>query len=197
MKKIINFPILLVIFPLFSILANPRLNLRGITSNDILQQISPDSLYPLLKNRPIIYYTYGHYGYSWSLVVRIDSTYRIYSGHVDYSGDQYLDKTSESIPFDTTTLIVNNKALFSWGFDTISTEAVNREKVFRKPFLTIYADLWVFNADGLNIFCSDNAIAFTGSDSIAFNKKFDKLCLIMWWLSNSKIRKHVPESIIY
>lgn len=197
MKKITCLPIILVFFSIFSILANTKSNLSSITSNDILQQILPDSLCTLLKGRPMIYYSCGHYGYSWSLIARIDCTYQIYSGRVGYSGDQYLDKTSESISFDTTRLITQNKDLLSWGCDTISGEAIQMKRVRRTSYVTLYENLSVFNSDGVNVFNSDGAIGFSGEDSIIFNTKFNKLRLIMWWLSSSKIRKHIPELTIY
>lgn len=197
MKKIIIIPILLIFSFLFSILANSMSNLSNTTSSNILQQILPDSLYTLLKDRPVIYYSYGHYGYSWSLIARIDSTYRIYSGRVGYTGDKYLDKISDSVPFDTTKFIIHINNLLSWGFDTISAEAINMKKVHRTSDFTLYTDLSGFNSDGVNVFNSDDAIAFSGGDSTIFNAKFNKLCLIMWWLSNSRIRKYIPDSTIY
>lgn len=197
MKKILFFLPLIIFFTIFSIWANPISNLPNTDSCSIIQQSLPDSLYSILKNKPIIFYSRGHYGYSWSLIAKIDSTYRVYSGRVSYSGDIELNETSESIPFDTTKLFIHNTALLSWGFDSIFIEAINMKKVNRTPHVTLYTNLSVFNSDGLNIFSSDDAIAFAGGDSLIFNKKFHKLGLIMWWLLDSRIREYIPDSIIY
>lgn len=176
---------------------NPTPNLNNDESVDILRQSLPDSLYTLLKNKPVIFYCYGHYGYSWSMIVKFDSIYNIYSGRVGYLGGRYLNKKNESISIDTLRLISNNRSLISWGLDTISTEAICMRKVQREVFVTFSADLSVFNADGINTFRSDDAIAYSGPDSICFNKKYEKLCLIMRWLSDSKIRPYLPDSVIY
>lgn len=199
MKKILVLPTLIMVLCLFSVLGNPTPNLTNTESESggILKHVLPDSLYTILKNIPIIFYANGHYGYSWSLIAKIDSTYQVYSGRVDYFGEHYLNDISESIPFDTTKLFIHNNAIISWGFDSISDEAINMEKVNRSPNVTLWTDLSVFNSNGVNIFSSDNAISFAGGDSKGFNEKFHKLCLIMRWLSDSRIRKYIPDSAIY
>ncbi|MDE5607849.1 MAG: hypothetical protein K2I64_02820 [Muribaculaceae bacterium] len=70
------------------------------------------------------------------------------------------------------------------------------KKVDRTPFVTIWTDLSVFDSNGENTFSSDNAISFAGSDSIAFNKKYHKLCLMMWWIADLKIREYILDSVI-
>ncbi|MDE6277107.1 MAG: hypothetical protein K2M06_03270 [Muribaculaceae bacterium] len=197
MKKIIFLFTLIIVLIELTFWANPIQNLTNINSGAFFKHASLDSLYTTLKNRPIIFYSRGHYGYGWSLIARMDSTYSIYSGHVSYSGEFYIDKTPEGLPFDTTKLISVNSALLSWAFDSISVQAVNMKKVNRTPYLSLWTDLSVFNSDSENIFNSDNAVAFAGKDSLAFNKKFNKLCLIMWWLSDSRIREYIPDSAIY
>lgn len=197
MKKILFLPTLLIGLIVFSVLGNPTPHLTNNESGRILKQTLPDSLYSALKKRPMIFYSNGHYGYSWSLIARIDSTYHVYSGRVGYTGDHNHNENSESITFDTTKLFINNNEILSWGFDSISTEAINMKKVYRTQYVTFWSDLSVFNSFGENTFNSDNAISFAGGDSLVFNKKFHKLCLIMWWLSDSKIREHIPDSVIY
>ncbi|MDE7153573.1 MAG: hypothetical protein K2O00_03900 [Muribaculaceae bacterium] len=197
MKKLLFLPTLIIVLSIFSVLGTPVQNLNSAESENILKRSLPDSLYTKLKNRPIIFYSSGHYGYSWSLIARIDSTYQIYCGRVSYTGDQNNNETSESIPFDTTKLIIHNNAILSWGFDSISVEATNMEKVYRSNYITLCTDLYVFNSNGVNIFNSGDAISFAGRDSIGFNEKFQKLCLIMMWLSDSRIRKYIPDSAIY
>lgn len=163
----------------------------------ILYRSLPDSLFPLLENRPVIFYSYGHYGHSWSLIVKTDTNYRTFSGKVDYSGMRHFNETKRSDQFDTARLFSKNQAILSWGFDTISAEINKMKKVKREHYVTTYTDLSVFNSTGINTFSSDDAVAYSGPDSISFNKKFHKLCLIMWWLSDSKIRQYIPESAIY
>lgn len=197
MKKIIFFPILILIAAISSVWANTRSNLTNTDSYDILQHTLPESIYCSLKNKQIIFYSFGHYGYSWSLIAKIDSTYHAYSGRIDYSGKVVLNHSSESMPFDTTKLFNHNEALLSWGFDTIATEAIKMKGLIRTPYIPLRADLVVFNSEGTIIFNSEDATAFAGKDSVNFNKKFQKLCLIMRWLSDARIREYIPPSAIY
>lgn len=197
MKKILFFFTLIIVLTVFSVWANQTPNLVNADSCGILKHTLPDSLYTILKNKPIIFYSRGHYGYFWSLIARVDSTYQVYSGQVSYSGERYLNEISESDPSDTTKLFIHNNAILSWGFDTIAYEAMNMSKVNRTPYVSLWTDLSIFKCDGVNIFSSDGATAFSGKDSIAFNNKFHKLCLIMWWLADSRIREYIPDSAIY
>ncbi len=182
---------------LLSALERPISKLDNINSENILYKSLPDSLYSLLKDKSVIFYSYGHYGYSWSLIAMIDSSYRAFSGIVDYSGNRHLNETTGYSQFDTALLFSKNRVLLLWGFDTISTEINHMKKVRREPYVTFYTDLSVINSDGKNVFSSDDAIAYSGPDSISFNKKFHKLCLIMRWLSDAKFRQLMPDSAIY
>lgn len=199
MKKILLFfPTLIIVLSVISVFGKPMPTSANSESSSVLKRVLPDSLYIMLKNRPTIFYSSGHHGYSWSLIARMDSTYQVYSGRVLGSGDCYINEFSGSDRFDTTKLFITNNAILSWGFDTISAEVINMKKVYREPFITIWTDLSVFNSNGENVFSSDNAISFAGIDSVTFNKKYHKLCLIMWWISSDeRIREFIPDSAIY
>lgn len=158
-------------------------------AENIVCRSLPDTVYSLLKNKPVIFYSYGHYGYSWSLIAKTDSVYRAFSGGVDYGGGIHVNDSSESDQFDTTLLFSKYRNLLSWGFDTLSSEVSNMKKVKRKQYVTFYTNLSVINSDGISMFSSDDAVAYSGPDSVEFNKKFHKLGLIMWWISSSKIRQ--------
>ena len=41
----------------------------------ILRRILPDSIYSSIEGRRILFYTIGHYGYSWSLITMKDSAF--------------------------------------------------------------------------------------------------------------------------
>ena len=198
MKKLIICPILILSISLFSVLANPNSSLSNNAYYKVTaQKVLPDSLFILIKDKPIIYYYRGHNSHTWSLLVKTDSSYRIYSGISNYYGVQYYDRISDSTSFDTLKLLSLNEALLSWGLDTMPAEAINMEKVHWPQYFPIYTSLSVFNAEGVEEFDSDDAIAFSGGDSITFNTKFHKLSLIMWWLSAPKIRPYIPEELIF
>ena len=56
---------------LLSALERPISKLDNINSENILYKSLPDSLYSLIKHKSEIFYAYGHYGYSWSLIAMI------------------------------------------------------------------------------------------------------------------------------
>ena len=165
--------------------------------DEILRDVLPDSVYLLLKGKSVIFYSYGHYGYSWSLIAKMDSGYQTFSGRVGYDGERHFNKPTESNQFDTTLLFSKNHALFSWGLDTIASEIKSMKKVSREPYVTFYTNLSIINSDGVNVFNSDDAVAYSGPDSLFFNEKYHKLCLIMRWISDTNIRQYIPDSVIY
>lgn len=197
MKKI--FLIIAVFFCLTLSLPsrNPVSDFNECNRDEILRQSLTDSLYSLLKGKPVIFYSYGHYGYSWSLIAKMDSAYQAFSGRVGYGGERHFSKPTESNQFDTTHLFFKNRALFSWGLDTIASEIKSMTKISREPYVTFYTNLSIINSEGVNVFNSDDAVAYSGPDSLCFNKKYHKLCLIMRWLSDTNIRQYIPDSDIY
>lgn len=164
--------------------------------DEILRKSLPDSVYSLLKGKSVIFYSSGHYGYSWSLIAKMDSGYHAFSGRVSYGGEHHFNKPTEYNQFDTAHLFSQNQALFSWGLDTIASKVKSMKKISREPYVTFYTNLSIINSDGVNVFNSDDAVAYSGPDSLCFNKKYHKLCLIMWWLSDANIRQHIPDSIL-
>lgn len=164
---------------------------------DVLSEILPDSVYSLLKNRPIILYAYGHYGYSWSLITRIDNHLQAFSGNLSYGGNRYLTEPTEFNQFDSVSFFSANASLLSWGFDTIPVMGAKMTPIKRANYITLYKALYVINSKGDLVFNSNDAVAFSGPDSIGFNERFNRLCLIMRWLSEPNIRQYIPDSLIY
>ena len=171
-------------------------NFNKCDKDEILRNVLPDSVYSLLKGKSVIFYSYGHYGYSWSLIAKMDSGYQALSGRVSYVGELHFNKPTESSQFDTTHLFSQNNALFSWGFDTLASKIRSMKKISREPYVTFYTNLSIINSDGVNVFNSDDAVAYSGPDSLCFNKKYHRLCLIMRWLSDTNIRQYIPDSVI-
>ena len=178
-------------------LGNQTSAFENDNSESIIRRALSDSIYLQFKNKPIIFYSCGHHGYIWSLIVKIDSGYRALSGRVGYGGGRHINPSSESNHLDSTMLFSQNRTLLSWGLDSLSSEINKMKKVRREHYVTFYENLSVFNSDGKNVFNSDDAIAYSGPDSVIFNKKFHKLCLIMRCLSDSTLRKYIPDSAIY
>lgn len=197
MKKILLFIGLILFLNSFSAQNEQDLNNdRYKCAESLLKTIMPDTIYSLIENKPILFYTYGHYGYSWSLVTKVDSNnIHAFSGRVSYSGNNHIIQSTESNRLDSIALFSANADIINWGFDTLPTEGLQMEAVKKNDIF--WTDLDVINCDGMIIFNSNGATVFTGPDSIIFNKKFQKLCLIMKWLSEPKIRKYIPDSVIF
>lgn len=197
MKTILIIIAVFLCMTLSSVLGESTSGFNNENSDDFLRQSLPDSVYSLVRGNPVIFYSYGHYGYSWSIIAKMDSGYQAFSGRVGYGGDYHFNEPAENNQIDTTLLFSKNQNLFSWGLDTISSSINIMRKISSEHHVTYYTYLYVVNSAGLNIFSSDNAVAYSGPDSLSFNKKFHKLCLIMRWLSDSNIRKYIPDSVIY
>ena len=163
----------------------------------VLSRALPDSLYLHVKGHPAIFYSYGHYGYKWSLIVKTESGFNAFSGKMSYLGHPDINQLTEENRIDSAKLFSKNCELLTWAFDSISTEGIDMKRIRRAPYTGIYKDLSVINSEGRILFSSDDAAAFSGPDSLNFNKRFLKLCLIMYWLSEPKIREYIPESTIY
>ena len=172
-------------------------NSEDYSANSLIYNILPDTIVPLVENRPMLLYCYGHYGYSWSLVTKIEKEFRVFSGRVNYIGEQILRENTISNKNDSIKFFSANEDLLSWGFDSIAIESSKMKPDKGKHFVTVYESLYVIDSMGKCVFDSDNAQQFLGPDSVEFNKKFHKLSLIMWWLSDSSIRKYIPDSAIF
>ncbi len=164
---------------------------------NVLSRALPDSLNLRVKGHPAIFYSYGHYGYKWSLIVKTESGFNAFSGKMSYLGHPDINQLTEENRIDSAKLFSKNCELLTWAFDSISTEGIDMKRIRRAPYTGIYKDLSVINSEGRILFSSDDAAAFSGPDSLNFNKRFLKLCLIMYWLSEPKIREYIPESTIY
>lgn len=192
MKKIMFFAALIICFTLSATVPN----CDNPESKAMPYPALPDSIYYLIKDKPIIFYSYGHYGYTWSLITRIDNNFQAFSGKVSYTGDCILTEPTKANQLDSTLLFSKNRVILTWGLDTIPTEGTEMKAIKRENYVTFYDNLSVFNSDGVNVFDSDDAIAFQGPDSLEFNNKFNRLCLLMKWISSPVIREYLPESLI-
>ncbi len=138
---------ILIVFAVFlcmtlsSAFGGPTSGFNNDNSDDILRKSLPDSVYSLLEGKPVIFYSYGHYGYSWTLIAKMDSGYRAFSGRVGYGGDCHLNRPTEFNRFDSTLLFSKNQNLISWGLDSLSSiinsmkkSAANHTSIFTRSF---------------------------------------------------------------
>lgn len=153
----------------------------------------PRTICQSIENHPFILFTYGHYGYSWSIVARIDNRYQSFSGRVKYCGDTYLTTSTPAIEFDTIHFFTANETIFEWAFDSIASLAKDMKAIPHDTFATVYENLSVFNSDGEITFSSHDSQRFSGPDSIKFNSSFHRLSILMRWLADPEIRKYLPD----
>lgn len=195
MRKIVLIIGLSVCFILSWAYKNPSYN-EDNSDMALLYRILPDSIHSMLHNKPILFYSYGHYGYSWAIATKTEDNIRVFSGRVSYSGDCYLENPRGRNRFDSAAFFLANKSLLSWGIDSISTESLTMKPIKCDSCISIHSILSVIDSCGKTVFNSDNTIAFSGPDSLKFNNKFHKLCLIMRWLSDPEIRPYITDSMI-
>ncbi len=159
----------------------------------LFSQILPDSLLYLVKDRPLLLYSFGHYGYSWGIVTKTDSGFHTFCGRVDYVGNRFIRTSEENGQFDTIPFFSAHKDIFLWGMDTMPAEAKRMNVIKNETGVTFYSDLSVIDSKGEIVFKINDNVTFSGPDSVVFNNKFYRLCVIMRWLSDPCLRSYVPN----
>lgn len=112
---------ILIVFGIFicclmiSAYRNPTIYFNNNLIDSELSLTIPDSILLLVENRPIIFYSYGHYGYSWSLLTKLDNDIKAFSGRTTYSGNKLSAELSENNKFDSIELFSANERLITWG----------------------------------------------------------------------------------
>lgn len=102
MNKIFYFIATLLVLSAVSVIgATPKENSNYLRTKAILRSALPDSFYSEVENRPVLFYSYGHYGYTWSIITKIDNDFRAMSGKVDYRGAKRLIEPSADNSFDS------------------------------------------------------------------------------------------------
>lgn len=156
-----------------------------------------DCLDSSIKNSPKILYTYGHYGFSWSMVVKKDTTLQTFTGRIDYLGNSCLTENLTCNQFDSIRSFSKYKTLIQWGIDTLPNE-INQMKAIGQEYSGLTnSNLLILDSIGETVFNSNGNITFSGPDSLSFNSKLHHLRLIMRWLSCPQIRHYIPDSIIF
>ena len=193
MRIFIFFTCLLISFIVSPTDELPKLHSGKHTCPYALCSGLPDIIYKSIENNPFILFTYGHYGYSWSIVARIDNRYQAFSGRVGYCGDKYLSSSKPVNEFDTTSFFIANGTIFEWAFDSIAYLAKDMKEIPRETFVTVYENLSVFNSNRELTFSSLDTQTYSGPDSVKFNSSFHRLSLLMRWLADPEIRKYLPD----
>ena len=144
-----------------------------------------------MVGKDFLYYSTGHHGVVWSLVYREAGSYRMRIG-TTRGNNQVMNAE-----FDTVAFLNANGTLLAWGLDTLPVIAKKMTPQYRTVYWPIYESLYSLNAKTGDEFFSDNAIGYSGPDSVAFNEKFTKLNMLMYWLAAPEVRQVIPESMIF
>lgn len=167
-------------------------------TNSQLTYVLPDSIALLLQNQPSLFYSYGHYGYSWSIITVVNHDFRTYSGRVSYIGEKAITSTRTEDKFDSTLFFNNNKRLLLWALDTMPFTAQKMTPIYGSHTNSMYTELTIYRPKSKDSFHVDNnVICFAGPDSVVFNHNYHRLCLILRWLSAPNMRKYILDSLIY
>lgn len=159
--------------------------------NQSVPQTVRDSLKVEMAGKYFLYYSTGHHGVVWSLIYREAGSYRMRIG-TTRGNNQVMNAE-----FDTVAFLNANGTLLAWGLDTLPVIAKKMTPQHRTVYWPIYESLYGLNAKTGDEFFSDNAIGYYGPDSVAFNEKFTKLNMLMYWLAAPEVRQVISESIIF
>lgn len=140
-----------------------------------------DSILEQLSNNRFIFFSKGHNGHIWSIVVDNAPNYLIFSGNTRESVFM-VDSMNGEYP------------LISWGMDSLESESQSIKPVQRDSYWPFYTQLILYSEDGKELFKLDNAISYSGQDSIDFNKKLNRLKYFMYWNAcSSDIQEKLPS----
>lgn len=150
----------------------------------------PDSIYQDIKDKPLIFYSSGHYGCIWSLVIYVEGNFKAVSGSTS-SGEIIIQKPDGENMLDSTAFFTATRGILRWGLDSLMSEVSLLKPVERKEYSPIYTSISVFSGDSIISLDSYRAISFTGPGSVRFNEKYHRLLLIMAYLAEPYIRQYI------
>ena len=141
-----------------------------------------------ISSNNYIFYCTGHHGVIWSLITFDSAEIRFYNGTTRH----YID-TSYTVPLDTLLFIKDNVKTITWGYDSLAIAAKSMRPLERTEYSPFYNELYVIK-DGKMLFRLNNAISYAGQDSIGFNRKLNRLKLLMLGLAAPSLRPYLPSS---
>ncbi len=142
-----------------------------------------DSITDIIEDKKFLYYTKGHHGHIWSLVVPEKSCYIIVSGNTR-TNDHKIDT------------VYTNVSTLKWGLDTMASYCQKMKPIANVHYLPFHERLVLFSSDKEIIFdCSDTNI-YSGPDSTTFNKKLNRLKYLMYWMASPiENQKRLPQPL--
>lgn len=177
-----------------------EVNLRtyDFTLNTLIYKAFGKRLYNLFKHNPTIYY-YDSYtknqGHS-VLIVKIDGQYQLYRVNVTNNEHSTAPQRIIFDRSDSAVFFKANKGIIDWGLDSLSKEITNMTVVKSENKTPMDDSFSILNNWDYGAITFNESDKFSGPDSLAFNIKYRKLCLIMRWFTQDYLRRNLPDSVM-
>ena len=147
---------------------------------DIIDNLN-DSVAHLTKGKNFLYYTKGHHGHIWSVVIPENDYYIISSGNT----------RNNDFRIDTISLDIQ---VLRWGLDTMSLYSNKMGQGENLTYSPFYERLVLFSSQNKIIFDCSNSDIYRGPDSAAINKSLNELKYLMYWIALPvDIQKKLPS----
>ena len=139
-----------------------------------------DTLSTKIIGKEFIYFTKGHHGHIWSLAINNVDKYILIAGNTRIG----------SIRIDT---ISSDNSILSWGIDSLQYFFGKMNSVYCEFYWPFYERLVLYSDNAKLMFDSENAISYSGPDSVYFNEKLNRLKYFMYWSAlDIEVQKKLP-----
>lgn len=135
---------------------------------DVISNLD-DSIVSIIEGKEFLYYTKGHHGHIWSLVVSEKERYILISGNT---------RKNDCLRIDT---IYTSEPILKWGLDTMKSYCHKMKPVEKSSYWPFYERLVLFSSSREPIFDCTETDTYSGTDSVIFNKKLNELKYFMYW----------------
>lgn len=162
---------------------NNTQDLHNEYENFIRINIPNDTILNLINENTFLYYTKGHHGHIWSLIIKDNNHYILVAGSTR-NNNHHID-----------TLFID-KPVLTWGMDSLAMSCHKMKPVYRKSFWPFYERLVLFSAEKAKIFDCTNALCYSGIDSASFNEKLNRLKYYMYWIAAPiEVQEKLPDPL--
>ena len=142
-----------------------------------------DSITDILEDKEFLYYTKGHQGHIWAIVVSENDHFIIVSGNT----------RNNNCHIDTISI---KESVLKWGLDTLPQYCHKMQPVVSSSYCPFYERLVLFSSTKKIIFDCTETNTYSGPDSVNFNTKLNELKYLMYWFATPiDIQKKLPTPL--
>ncbi|MDE5880275.1 MAG: hypothetical protein K2H60_00965 [Muribaculaceae bacterium] len=185
--------IIMLLLPFISLFSQDRqVEVNDADKNESLvdnriEGLLDDDSRNFISGKPFVFYSIGHHGQIWALICKDSTGFRIYNGTT-----RHWLKSEKSDLLDTLSFIENNRITLKWTFDSLSSATKRMKPVDQKVYNPLSYELILYDHRNIPVFIDNDAVFYSGSDSVNFNRHINKLSYLMFWLAAPSARKHLP-----